>query len=191
VSAALHAALALAAAAAGPMPIPTPIGVGPRFQLPPAGARAERGLAINGLRCDPAPSARAYGVHVEVFASRRVVLLPPGIGVAAPRRREGAFIKAGRCSYPLRTMDPTGGVEVRPTRPPRLGDLFAVWGQPLGPRRLLSFRAHPGARVQAFLNGRRWTGDPRAIPLRRHSQIVLQVGGFIPPHPAYLFPKGL
>jgi len=176
---------------APPMPIPTPIGVGPRFQLPPAGRAADLGLPINGRACTTEPRASVYGVHVEVFAQRRVVLLPPGIGVAAPRRLEGAFIRGGRCSYPLRTMDPTGVVEVRTARPPRLGDLFAIWGQPLGPRRLLSFRAQPGGRVQAFLNGRRWTGDPRAIPLRRHAQIVLQVRGFVPPHAMYGFPKGL
>jgi hypothetical protein len=188
--AALPAAVAIAAAAA-PWPIPSPIGVGPRFRVPPAGPRAERALPINRLSCAWEPLGAVYGVHVEVFAHRRVVLLPPGIGVASPRRQEGASIRGGRCSYPLRTMDPTGVVEVRAGRPPWLGDLFAIWGQPLTPRRLLSFRAEPGRRVQAFLNGRRWTGDPRAIPLRRHAQIVLQVRGFVPPHPAYGFPKGL
>jgi hypothetical protein len=182
--------LALALAAAGPMPIPSPIGVGPRYRVPPAGPRAERGLPINGLTCGATQKDGAYGVHVEVFAHRRVVLLPPGIGVAAPRR-QGASIRAGRCWYPVRTMDPTGVVEVHSVRTPRLGDLFAIWGQPLAQRRLLSFRAAPGARVQAFVNGRRWTGDPRAIPLRRHAQIVLQVRGFVPPHPSYRFPKGL
>jgi hypothetical protein len=186
----LPAALAIAAIAA-PWPIPSPIGVGPRFRLPPAGPRAEAALPINGLSCAREPLGGAYGVHVEVFAHRRVVLLPPGIGVAAPRRQEGAVIRGGRCSYPMRTMDPTGVIEVRAARPPRLGDLFAIWGQPLGPHRLLSFRAEPGRRVQAFLNGRRWTGDPGEIPLRRHAQIVLQVHGFVPPHPRYLFPKGL
>jgi hypothetical protein len=43
----------------------------------------------------------------------------------------------------------------------------------------------------AFLGGRRWSGSPQAIPLCRHAEIVLQVGGELPPHPAYLFPPGL
>ena len=65
-----------------------------------------------------------------------------------------------------------------------LGDFFAVWGQPLTRRRMASFR---GA-VSAFVDGRRVAGDPAAIPLRDGAQIVLQVGGYIPPHRQFLFP---
>jgi hypothetical protein len=45
--------------------------------------------------------------------------------------------------------------------------------------------------VHAFVDGLPWTGDPRTIPLRRHAQIVLEVGGHVPPHVRYGFPKGL
>jgi hypothetical protein len=45
--------------------------------------------------------------------------------------------------------------------------------------------------VTAFVGGERRSGDPRRIPLRRHAQIVLQVGGYIPPHRSYRFPPGL
>jgi hypothetical protein len=33
-------------------------------------------------------------------------------------------------------------------------------------------------------------GEPRAIPLARHAQIVLEVGGSIPPHRVFLFGPG-
>jgi hypothetical protein len=68
-----------------------------------------------------------------------------------------------------------------------LGDLFAVWGQPLSRRRLAAFRG----RVEAYLDGARWRRDPRRIPLRRHAQVVLEVGGQVPPHARYRFPPGL
>ena len=64
-------------------------------------------------------------------------------------------------------------------------DLFAVWGRRLSPRRLLSFTG----RVEAYVNGRRVAGDPRRIPLRRHDEIVLEIGGYVPPHNSYLFPN--
>jgi hypothetical protein len=120
-------------------------------------------------------------MHVELIVTRRVVLLPAGVGVS-PRRR---------CSYPLRTRAPTGLVEVRPGTLRALGDLFSLWSQPLGSRRLAGFHAPPGRAVEAFLDGRRWLSDPRAIPLRRHAVIVLELGEHVVPHARYVFPPGL
>jgi hypothetical protein len=45
--------------------------------------------------------------------------------------------------------------------------------------------------VRAYVGGERWRGDVRAIPLTRHAQIVLELGAYIPPHPRFLFPRGL
>jgi hypothetical protein len=149
------------------------------------GESAARGEPIGGLHCR-APAGERFGVHIELFAGRRVVLVPPGIGIAPPRARDGAYVRSGRCSYPLRTREPTGVVEVLGGGR-TLGDLFAVWGQPLSKRRMAGFRGP----VSAFVGGRRWRRDPRKIPLERHAQIVLQVGGYVPPHATYGFPPGL
>jgi len=132
------------------MPIPTPIGVGPRWHPPALHAACPQRL----------PPAR---VHLELFADRRVALIPPGIGCW--------------------TDDPTGVVHVRGRQ--TLGEFFRAWGQRLGPRRLLSFSGP----VRAFRNGRRVTGDPRAIALRDGDELVLEVGGYIRPHVSYLFPR--
>ena len=67
-----------------------------------------------------------------------------------------------------------------------LGDLFTVWGRRLDRAGLLSFHG----RVSAFVGGGRVLGDPRRIVLTRHAQIVLEVGGYVAPHPTYLFPRG-
>jgi hypothetical protein len=69
-----------------------------------------------------------------------------------------------------------------------LGDLCDIWGQPLSLRRLAGFRARPGDRVRAYVDGRPWRGDVRAIPLRDHAQVVLEVGGHVAPHRSYRFP---
>jgi hypothetical protein len=68
-----------------------------------------------------------------------------------------------------------------------LGDLFRVWGRRLDPGRLLSFTG----RVSVFVGGRPFTGDPRRVPLTRHAEVVVEVGGHVAPHPTYLFPKGV
>jgi hypothetical protein len=92
-------------------PVATPIGAGPRYHPPAAPARVLHGRAVGSLRCGA--DGRRFGVHLEVFARGRVVIVPAGIGVAAPRARVGAFVRPRSCSYAVRTLDPTGVVEVR------------------------------------------------------------------------------
>jgi hypothetical protein len=96
-------------------------------------------------------------------------------------------VLGGRCWYPLATADPSGLIEIERGRRATLGAFFDVWGRPLSRTRLLSFRAP----VVAFVDGRRWRGDPRRIPLERHRQVVLEVGGYVPPHRVYAYPPGL
>jgi hypothetical protein len=128
---------------------------------------------------EPPPSASCTAgalpgtirVHLELFARRRVVVIPADIGVR------------GSCRYPLRTLTPTGVVELdRPGQ--TLGDFFAVWRMPLSGRRLLTFHGT----VTAYVGGTRWDGNVRAIPLTDRAEIVVEVGGYIRPHRFYLFP---
>jgi hypothetical protein len=119
------------------------------------------------------------------------VIVPAGIGIAAPLRRHGPFVLAGSCSYPVRTREPTGVIEVSRSARVTLGDFFAVWGRPLTPQRLVGFRAQMGEHVRAYVDGLPWRGDVRGIPLRRHAEIVLELGPYVLPHSAYLFQKGL
>ena len=159
-------------AAPGPV-YPWPIGVGPRYHPTAANAAVANGAPVGRLRCTH--DGRTFAVHVELFARRRVVIVPPRIGVG-PRG----------CSYPLRTDDPTGVVHVLGGGRYVLGDLFRVWGRTLGPQALLSFHG----KVSVYVGGRRFAGDPRTVPLRRHDEIVVEVGGHVAPHPTYVFPKG-
>jgi hypothetical protein len=161
-----------------PLPKTAP-GVGPtaRHRPPSLGARAARARPIAGLRCETRSTPR-FGVHLELFVDRGVVLIPPGVGVAPPRTRSGAYVRGGRCTYPVRTREPTGVIEVEARAPAKtLGQFFAIWGQQL--------------RGRAYVNGRRHRGDPREIRLTRHAQIVLEVGGYVKPHASYGFPPGL
>lgn len=165
--------------------MPTPIGVSREYRLPPTGAAAREARPVGGLTCS-GTSVMRFRVHLELFARKLVLLVPAGIGVAPPLHREGAYVTGGRCLYPLRTREPTGVIEVASARRLNLGDVFRVWGQPLSPHRIAGFRsAEP---VLAFVNGRRLRGDPRTIPLRRHDEVVLEIGGYVPPHGSYLFP---
>jgi hypothetical protein len=169
-----------------------PFGVGSRFSPVAAGRLVRSAASVAGMRCGRAGD-RPYGVHLELFAAGRGVRIPAGIGLAPPLQRRGPLVAAGRCAYPLRTLDPTGVVQVDAGSgpPPTARALFALWGQPLGPRRLAGFRAASGRRVTAFIDGRPWPGDPRVLPLRRHAAVVLEIGPPVSPHPSYVFAPGL
>jgi hypothetical protein len=158
-----------------------PIGIGPRFQ-PRAPARAVPA-------CRRRLGAR-FGAHLELFARDRVVLVPAGIGVGRPLRMARGRVAAARCYGAAVTLDPTGVVLVRQGSRATVGALFAQWGTPLAARRLAGFATRQGI-VRAYVNGRRYDGDPRAIRLVRHAEIVLELGAFVAPHRAYAFPAGL
>lgn len=165
---------------------PVPAGATPEFHPPSLSAAAARAQPLGRLHCSRAVRPR-FGVHLELFARGHVVIVPAGIGIAPPRRRDGAYVDGGRCRYPLITREPTGVLEVHEGTTATLGDLFDLWGQPLSQRRLAGF----AGRVRAHVGGREWRGDPRTIPLTRHAQVVLQVGPAIVPHARYTFPPGL
>jgi hypothetical protein len=158
-----------------------PIGAGPRFHPPATGP-------VGGT-CTPGLGPRD-GVHVEVFAANRVLLLPAGIGTKPPRDVLDGRVTQALCYGQLVTLDPTGVVLVRPGAQLNLGVLFHSWGQPLSPTRLASFSAPAGTRVTVFVDGRAWPGAPAAVPLTRHAEIVLEVGPHVPPHQSYAFPLG-
>jgi hypothetical protein len=136
------------------------------------------GEPVGRFRCTR-EARRRFGAHIELFVRRRVLLVPAGVGVA----------KGDRCSYALRTREPTGVIEIRRGTRASVGDLFELWGQPLRRDRVAGFTAR--APVLAFVGGKRWHGDVRDIPLTRHAQIVIELGGYVPPHPRYLFANGL
>jgi hypothetical protein len=123
---------------------------------------------------------------VELFARNRVVLVAAGIGVRGPVTWSGGRIIGARCYGNLVTLEPTGVVLVRPGARATLADLFDAWGQTLTTQRLLSF----GGRVSVYVDGRPRPGPPGSVPLRRHAEIVVEVGPRVPPHPAYHFPPG-
>ena len=110
-------------------------------------------------------------VHVELFANGFAIIIPARVGV-----------RSASCRAHEWTTTPTGVVDF--DAPATLGDLFTVWGEPLGRRRLLSFH---GA-VSLFRNGVRVRGDPRSVALRDGDELVLETGPYIPPHRSYLFP---
>lgn len=158
-----------------------PLGAGPHFH-PPA-----RGPLIGACR---ARLGRRAGVHVELFAADRVVVIAAGIGLRGPVTRDGGRIVAARCYGALVTVEPTGVVLLRTGARRTLADLFRAWGQPLSRHRAGPFAAPPGRPVRVYVGGRPHAGDPAAVALAPHAEVVVEVGPYVPPHTRYTFPPG-
>jgi hypothetical protein len=137
------------------------------------------------MRCERRARKR-YLAHLETFVDGRVVLMPAGIGVAPRHLRDGAYVRGGRCDYPMRTREPTGLIEIEHGRRPTVGVLFDLWGKRLSSGRVLAFTG----RVRAYVGSRRVDGDPRRIRLAPHAVVTLETGRYVRPHASYAFPPG-
>jgi hypothetical protein len=142
------------------------------------------GQTIDGIQCNRL-NQLAYQsyAHLAIALDGHPRALPGAIGLVGAKSSSvgtTTTYRQGLCAYWLTTTAANGIIDVRSPRPVTftLGELFDLWGQPLGPRQVAT--AH--GRVTATVNGRPWRGNPRAIPLREHEAIQLAVGR---PVPAY------
>jgi len=130
--------------------------------------------------------------HLAVLVDGQPHVIPAGIGIAAPRQVQntanGPFVAAGACFYWLHTHTPDGVIHIESPEPMpfTLGELFDIWQQPL-----TADRVGPAqGTITAYVNGERYTGALREIPLAAHALIQLNVGQDVAPQP-FTFPAGL
>jgi hypothetical protein len=152
------------------------------------------GRTVDGIGClQPSqPILFHIHAHLTVFVDGAPRQIPGGIGIVNPESVStpgGPSVGGGSCFYWLHTHAADGIIHTESplSRTYTLGDFFDIWGQPLGPDRVGPVRGP----VLASYNGRQYLGDPRQIPLTRHAQIQLEIGG-PPVAPARItFPAGL
>jgi hypothetical protein len=136
------------------------------------------GATVDGVACQASEQV-GYHIHshLAIYASGAGQAVPAGIG-----------IPGGKCLYWLHTHDATGVIHVESPvqRVYTLGQFFDIWGQPLSTTQV----GRATGDVTAFVNGKRFSGDPRSIKLTPHALIQLDVGKVVPPQP-FTFPAGL
>jgi hypothetical protein len=161
--------------------------------LAPAGSPAP-GQSVDGIACGPTEQLVFHiHAHLTIFVSGAARVVPFGIGIAPPleveQTRAGLYAAGGQCFSFLHTHAADGIIHIESPvqRVYNLGDFFDVWKQPLTRNRVGS-AAGP---VTSFVNGRRYSGDPRAIPLLAHAQIQLDVGRPVVAPQSITFPGSL
>jgi hypothetical protein len=142
------------------------------------------GQVVDGVPClrDDLPPRHIH-VHLAVYLDGKPVTVPAGIGVGRPWGADPTgFIATGTCFSWIHTHDKTGVVHVftEEGKSFSLGQLFEVWGQPLGGGAL----GYKGP-LLVLVDGGRFPGDPRTVPMIAFENIVLELGKplAVPPPP--------
>ena len=145
-------------------------------QLTTAVRDLHEGQIVDGVPCmrEDLPAQHLH-VHLEVLLDGKPIVVPAGIGVGRPwGANPDGFIATGSCFAWIHTHDTTGVVHVftQVGKSYSLGQVFEVWGQPLGANTALGLR---GALV-VLVDGRPFVGDPQAVTLKNFENIVLELG---------------
>jgi hypothetical protein len=106
--------------------------------------------------------------HLDLSVDGRRVTVPAGIGIDESQ----GFIS------PLHTHDESGVIHVESpgVRTFTLGQVFAVWGLRLTPRCLGGYCAKGSKVLRVFVDGKRFSGDPRRLSLAGHEEILVVYG---------------
>ena len=157
---------------------------------PPTGVSASvTGTPIKGITCGGEITVVHYHMHLDMRLNGNTMSVPNGIGFGANNT----------CLYWLHTHDATGLIHIEAPSSAKnrvftLGDLFAVWGQPLDTRDLGSYKLASDETLTAYVDGVKWTKDLKAIPLKNHGEVALEItsGSGVAPVPpsSYNFPSG-
>jgi hypothetical protein len=157
----------------------------PPAEAPPAlaPAAAVTGRPVDGIGSDETEQLAFHiHAHLQVYVDGQPRAVPAGVGVVPPLRVQrtaaGTFVVGGAGIYWLHTHDTSGVIHIESPVQRRitLGELFDLWGQPIGPQQVGPARGS----VTALVNGAVVVGDPREIPLTAHDVIQLDVGAAVP-----------
>ena len=135
-----------------------------------------------------------YHAHLDVIdASTQVtgtkVTVPAGLGFVIQNNKATGITV-------LHTHDTSGVLHIESAKnvPYALGQAFTEWGVALSATQVGGLQADATHEVQVYVNGKKFTGDPATIQLKKHQEIAVWYGptGTTPKVPkSYKVPAGL
>jgi hypothetical protein len=155
--------------------------------IPTDTAQGGHGQDVDGIPCQTSEGVQLHvHSHLAIYVHGKLIQVPEAIGVQPIPPNSG-------CLYWIHTHDNSGVIHVESgsVQSPNggaytLGNFFDIWGEPLTNDQIGPYKGP----VTAFVNSQPYSGDLKAIPLRSHQRIVLEVGKPVVPPPVYLLPPG-
>lgn len=151
-------------------------------------AAGGHGSPVDGVECGAMEfNALHIHTHLAIVNHGKQVAIPMLVG-GVPQGNTG-------CLYWIHTHNQSGVIHVEAPQihnpstggPYTLGNFFDIWGQPLTRNQVATFNGP----VTAYVNGAKYDGELKDIPLLAHQRVVLEVGTpLIDPPPNYLLPEG-
>jgi hypothetical protein len=152
-------------------------------------AQGGQGDPVAGIECGTmAGESYHIHVHLSLYVNGEQLAIPKAIGVTKPTTSNGFVIGTnGGCFYWVHTHDATGIIHVEPPTSVevRLGELFDLWGQPFSSTGGAGYNGD----VTVFVDGKKYTDDPRDILFEAHQQIAIEVGTPLVTPDFYIFPQ--
>ncbi|GAC1398295.1 MAG: hypothetical protein NVSMB52_11850 [Chloroflexota bacterium] len=130
---------------------------------------------IDGVPCNAEDVTYHQHSHLTILLKGKPMAVPANTG-----------IHGNSCLYWLHTHDDSGEIHMEAPRPRTftLGNFFDIWGEPLSRTRAASAIVASGSVMHVYVGRSLYTGDPRTVVLRRHTQVTIEVGPpFSPPQP--------
>jgi hypothetical protein len=128
------------------------------------------GQPVAGIECNVGEQLSThYHAHLTILYHNQPATVPGQVGITTT------------CLYWMHTHDASGVIHVEApksvsSRVFTLGDFFQVWNQPLSKSQVATFKVGSGDQLKMWVDGKPYTGDPRNIVLKSHTQVVVQIG---------------
>ena len=145
------------------------------------------GQTVDGVACDGAVPVQHIHVHLTLIADGVQRAIPLAVGTKGAEVINGGFVVDAQCFYWLHTHDASGIVHIESpsTTVLTLGQLFAIWGEPLTRSNIGGFQ---GA-VTTYVDSTKYDGDLGSLAFAERQQITLIVGTVPSEIPVYAFPS--
>ena len=156
--------VAIGLAACGSESAPPPVSANWPLPADPSAAAQKAGLPMLSREMLEVH----YHAHLDVIVRNTKITVPAYIGIDTKRQAITA----------LHTHDTTGIVHIESEKdiPFTLGQFFTEWGQPLSAVEVGPVVATSDEQVRVYRNGKLVPGDPAALKLGGHDEIVVWMG---------------